>query len=108
MSFISFTGRHPLFALLAFCLFVFGTAAVAGTGIGWGFNDQAKASASNPHRIPESMDPKSESLSEEIRSIKYEVQEGVVESTETVHSLAMHDSHSQAQPVLDYTTGTSN
>ena len=54
------------------------------------------------------MDPKSESLAEEIRLIKYEVSEVVSEVEESMHSIAMRDIRGQSQPILDYTTGTSN
>ena len=54
------------------------------------------------------MDPKSEALSEEIRLIKYEAREEVLEVSDSVHDIAMRDFHGQSQPTLDFTTGTSN
>jgi enoyl-[acyl-carrier-protein] reductase (NADH) len=108
MSITSFFSRHPLASFLALSLLICGSAEVAGTQIQWVSNDQVAASPSNPHRIPEEMDPKSTSLSEEIRLIKPEVREEVVEMGETVHSVAFQDHHGLSQPTLDYTTGTSN
>jgi hypothetical protein len=108
MSFSSFCGRHPLATLLTFSLLVCGSAALAGTRIQLGFDDSLQANAKNPHQIPTHMDPKSESLAEEIRLIKYEVSEVIVEVEESIHSVAMRDIRGQSQPILDYTTGTSN
>jgi hypothetical protein len=104
----SFLGRHPLFALLTLFLLICGSAAVANTNIQWGMGSQVYASPNNPHYIPEHMDPKSSSLAEEIRLIKVETQEEVAEVSDTVHAVAFRDQRGQSQPVLDYTTGTSN
>jgi hypothetical protein len=104
----SFFGRHPLLALLTLSLLICGSAAVANTNIHWGMSDQVSAGPNNPHYIPDHMDPKSSSLAEEIRLIKVEIAEEVVEVSDTVHSIAFRDQRSQAQPTYDYTTGTSN
>ena len=108
MSFTSFCGRHPLATLLTFSLLVCGSAALAGTKIQLNIDDSVQANSKNPHQIPTHMDPKSESLAEEIRLIKYEVSEVVSEVEESMHSIAMRDIRGQSQPILDYTTGTSN
>ena len=104
----SIFGRYQLVALLMLALLVFGSVAIAGRKIQLGGNDSVKFNSKNPHQIPESMDPKSETLSEEIRLIKYEVREEVLEESDSVHEIAMRDFHGQAKPILDYTTGTSN
>ena len=108
MSFASFCGRHPLVTLLTFSLLVCGSAALAGTRIQLSIDDSVQANSKNPHQIPKNMDPKSEILADEIRLIKYEVSEVVVEVEESMHSVAMRDMHGLSQPTLDYTTGTSN
>ncbi|MBU3557366.1 hypothetical protein ICN18_06965 [Polynucleobacter sp. Ross1-W9] len=108
MSFTSFCGRHPLATLLTFSLLVCGSAALAGTKIQLNIDDSVQANSKNPHQIPTHMDPKSESLAEEIRLIKYEVSEVALEVEESIHSVAMRDIHGQSHPILDYTTGTSN
>lgn len=108
MSFTSFCGRHPLATLLTLSLLVCGSAALAGTKIQSSIDDSVQANSKNPHQIPNNMDPKSEILADEIRLIKYEVSEVVVEVEESMHSVAMRDMHGLSQPTLDYTTGTSN
>jgi enoyl-[acyl-carrier-protein] reductase (NADH) len=108
MSITSFFSRHPLASFLALSLLICGSAEVAGTQTQWVANDQVAASPSNPHRIPDQMDPKSIGLSEEIKLIKVEVREEVAEMDETIHSVAFQDHHGLSQPILDYTTGTSN
>ena len=104
----SFFGRHQLVALLMLVLLVFGSVAIAATNIQLGGDDAVRANPNNPHQIPANLDPKSESLSKEIRLIKYEVREEVLEESDSVHEIAMRDFHGQAKPILDYTTGTSN
>ena len=97
--------RHELVALL---MLVFGSVAIAATNIQLGGNDAVRANPNNPHQIPTLLDPKSESLSEEIRLIKYEVREEVLEVGDSVHDIAMREFRGQSHPILDYTTGTSN
>jgi hypothetical protein len=108
MPFTSFCGRHPLVTLLALSMLICGSVALAGTNIQLGIDDSVKASSKNPHQIPAYLDPKSESLAAEIRLIKYEPREVITEAEESVHSIAMRDFHGQSQPILDFTTGTSN
>jgi len=108
MSSTSIFGRHKLVALLMLALLVFGSVAIAGTKIQLGVDDSVSATPNNPHLIPESMNPKSKTLSEEIRLIKYEVREEVLEVSDSVHDIAMRDFRGQSKPILDYTTGTSN
>ena len=104
----SIFGRHQLVAMLMLVLLVFGSVAIAATNIQLGGDDAVRANPNNPHQIPANLDPKSETLSEEIRLIKYEVREEVLEESDSVHEIAMRDFHGQAKPILDYTTGTSN
>ena len=104
----SIFGRHQLVALLMLVLLVFGSVAIAATNIQLGGDDAVRVNPNNPHQIPTHLDPKSESLSEEIRLIKYEVSEVVTEAEESVHSVAMRDFRGQSHPTLDYTTGTLN
>jgi enoyl-[acyl-carrier-protein] reductase (NADH) len=104
MSLASFCGRHPLATLLMLSLFIFGTAAIASTAI----QSELSYTESNPHRIPDHMNPKSAALAKEIAEIKYEIKEGVAEMDETVHTVAFQGRTAQSQPILDYTTGTSN
>ena len=108
MSLTSFCGRHPLVALLALSFLICGSAALAGTRIQGEMDRQAVESQNNPHHIPENMDPKSQSLSEEISLIKYEVREEVAQAPESIHSIAFQGNHGQSQSILDYTTGTTN
>ena len=104
----SILGRHQLVALLMLVLLVFGSVAIAATNIQLGGDYAVRANPNNPHQIPANLDPKSETLSEEIRLIKYEVREEVLEVGESVHDIAMRDFRGQSQPTLDFTTGTSN
>jgi len=104
MSLASFCGRHPLASLLTLSLFIFGTAAIASTAI----QSDVAYTDTNPHRIPDHMNPKSVALAKEIAEIRYEIKEGVAELNETVHTVAFQSHTSQSQPILDYTTGTSN
>jgi enoyl-[acyl-carrier-protein] reductase (NADH) len=104
MSLTSFCGRHPLATLLTLSLFIFGTAAIANTAI----QSEIAYTETNPHRIPDHMNPKSVALAKEIAEIKLEIKEDVAELDETVHTIAFHGHTSQSQPILDYTTGTSN
>jgi hypothetical protein len=46
------------------------------------------------------MGQKSEYLAEEIYFTKYEAREAIVESTNIVYSLAMHEGHNQSQSTL--------
>jgi hypothetical protein len=104
MSLISFCGRHPLATLLTLSFVIFGTAAIASTSI----QSEAVYTETNPHRIPDHMNPKSLSLSKEIAEIRYEVKEEVAELGETLHAEAFQGRNIQSAPIMDYTTGTSN
>lgn len=104
----SFLGRQSLAVFLVLSLLIGGTVTFAATKIHVGFDDSVNANQSNPHRIPDHMDPKSQTLSREIASIKYEIKEEIVEVDETIHKVAFRDNHAQSLPILDYTTGTSN
>jgi len=108
MPITSFCARHRVLTLSTLSLLVCGSVAIAGTNIQLGADALVQISPKNPHQIPANMDPKSESLAEEIRLIKYEVSEVVNEAEESVHSVAMRDFRGQSQPIVDYTTGTSN
>ena len=104
----SIFGRHQLVAMLMLVLLVFGSVAIAATNIQLSGDGAVRANPNNPHQIPEYLNPKSESLSKEIRLIKYEAREEVAEVGESMHVVAMRDFHGQSQPILDFTTGTSN
>lgn len=104
----SFCGRRPFAALLAFAFLICGSVALAGTNIQLSIGSPVQVSPNNPHHIPAHLDPKSSSLAEEIRLIKEEIKGEVAELNETVHSVALRDFHGHSQPVMDYTTGTSN
>ena len=108
MSQNTFFGRHPVFTLFAIALIICGSAAIAGTQIQSDATDVVAANPNNPHRIPAEMDPKSEKLSAEINAIKVEMHEGLVEPSETVHSIAFKDHHGTSQQTIDFTAGTSN
>lgn len=105
---VTFIKRHPLAILVIALLFICGSVAIASTNVQWVVDGGAVAKSTNPHLIPDHMDPKSQALSEEINRIKVEINEGVEEVGETIHSVAFHGVNMQSQPVLDYTTGTSN
>lgn len=108
MPLTSFCGRHPLITLLTLSLLVCGSAALAGTSIQFGIDESVQSNSKNPHQIPSHLDPKSESLAEEIRLIKYEISEVVIEDEESIHTVAMRDFRGQSQAIYDFTTGTSN
>ncbi|WP_071467176.1 hypothetical protein [Polynucleobacter asymbioticus] len=108
MSLTSLCGRHPLATVLVASCFVFGSVAVAGPNIQFGMNQQVQTNPNNPHHLPADMDPKSQTLSDEISAIQVEVHEEVAEASETIHSIAFQDHHGSSQQILDYTTGTSN
>ena len=108
MSFTSFCSRHRLATLLTLSLLICGSAALAGTGIQLNIDDSTQANSKNPHQIPTHLDPKSESLAEEIRLMKYEISEVATDVEESMHAVAMRDFRGQSKPILDYTTGTSN
>jgi enoyl-[acyl-carrier-protein] reductase (NADH) len=104
----SFFGGYRFVKLWALSLLIVGSAAIGATNVYFGIDDQVSPSLNNPHRIPDHMDPKSQALSREIQSIKYEVKEEMAEVEETIHSIAFRDNLGQSHPILDYTTGTSN
>lgn len=111
MGINSFCGRHPLIAATTFLLLVFGSVALAGTKMQLDFDPLNNPSSNNPHQIPQSLNPNSKELAEEIRLIKSEIREASdepAEVIETIHSIALRGFHGQSQTILDYTTGTSN
>jgi hypothetical protein len=108
MSNTLFFGGRRIAKWWALSLLIIGSAAIGATNVYFGIDDQVKPSLNNPHRIPDHMDPKSQALSREIQSIKYEVKEGLIEVEETIHSIAFRENRDQASPILDYSTGTSN
>lgn len=109
MSHTSTQVRHPLVtSLLVFSFLICGSAALAATNVLFSAAEMPKASPTNPHRIPDQLDPKSQALSDEIALIKSEIREEVAEVDQTIHSVAFQDNHEQSKPILDYTTGTSN
>jgi hypothetical protein len=108
MNNTSFFSGHSFAKLWALSLLIVGSAAIGATNVYFGINDQVSPSLNNPHRIPDYMDPKSQALSREIQSIKYEVKDEMSEVVETIHDIAFRNNHSESIPILDYTTGTSN
>jgi len=108
MSLSSFCSRHPLATLITLVAFIYCTAAIAGGGIQFQSDSQLQENSSNPHHIPDHMNPKSRNLSNEIKQMKMAIQKDVEEVGESVHSIAFRGRQDKSQAILDYTTGTSN
>jgi hypothetical protein len=104
----SFFSRHSLIALLTLATLIFGSVAIAGTQIQADIDAQYREDRNNPHRIPSSTASKSQEILQEAVVIRGEVKGEAVELVDTIHSLAFRGQHSYSQPILDYTTGTSN
>ncbi len=104
----SFFSRHSLIALLTLAALIFGSVAIAGTQIQAGIDAQYREDRNNPHRIPSPIDSKSQEILQEAIVIRGEVKDEAVELVDTIHSLAFRGQNSYSQPILDYTTGTSN
>ena len=107
----SIFSRNQLITLLILVLLIGSSVAIAATRIQSGGEDQVHEGPTNPHHIPDSMNPKLRRASDEIVVIKTEITEEITEAkeaAETMHSLAFQHQHAYSQPILDYTTGTSN
>jgi len=101
-------GRHLRTSLLTVILIICGFIALAGTKVLASINNQAEIAQSNPHHIPDELNPKLKRVSEYFQVIHYEAREDIVELKETLHSAAFKSKAAYIEPILDYTTGTSN
>jgi hypothetical protein len=108
MHLLSLFNRYPLATVLTASSLICASVAIAGTRMQLDSGTQAQVTASNPHQIPDHLNPKFHRISDEVIVIKSELTEEVLEVTETVHSIAFQGRHGYSQPILDYTTGTSN
>jgi hypothetical protein len=103
-----FIGRHSRFSFL-FSLFLVGLLmALIGSRAQAKMDPQGVVEVNNPHRIPNEFNPRLHRAEDEIITIKQELNEEVVEATESIHELAFKNQHLAAQSTYDYTTGTSN
>ena len=101
-------GRHLRTSLLVIIFTIFGVIALAGTKVLASINNQAEIAQSNPHHIPDELNPKFKRVSEYFQVIRYVAKEDMVELKETLHSAAFKSKSAYIEPILDYTTGTSN
>ena len=101
-------GRHLRTSLLTVILIICGFIALAGTKVLASINNQAEIAQSNPHHIPDELNPKLKRVSEYFQVIRYVAKEDMVELKETLHSAAFKSKAAYVEPTLDYTTGTSN
>ena len=108
MSLTSFISRHSLIALLSLSIFICGSVAIAGTKIQEDMEVQAQKNPKNPHHIPSNMNPKFYAISSEAVVIEDEIRKEAAELVETTHTIAFRGYRSYVEPILDYTTGTSN
>ena len=108
MSLTSFLSRHSLVALLSLSIFICGSVAIASTKIQEDIDAQAQKNLNNPHHIPTHMHPKFDSISNETLVIRDEIRKEAVEVADTAHTIAFRGHRSYVEPILDYTTGTSN
>jgi hypothetical protein len=78
-----------------------------------------EVSANNPHYLPDELNPKLNWVEQklEVGELKAkdvaseaigEIKEEVAEEAQTIHAIAFKDNKSEAKPIYDYTTGTSN
>jgi len=108
MFIINLLGRHLRTSLLTVILIICGVIALAGTKVLANINNQAEIAQSNPHHIPDELNPKLKRVSEYFQVIRYVAKEDMVELKETLHSAAFKGKAAYIEPILDYTTGTSN
>ena len=101
-------GRHLRTSLLIIILIICGVIALAGTKVLANINNQAEIAQSNPHHIPDELNPKLKRVSEYFQVILYVAKEDMVELKETLHSAPFKGKAAYIEPILDYTTGTSN
>ena len=80
---------------------------------------QVEVSDNNQHQLPDEMNPKLNWVEHKLDVVEQKIKddaievisvakEEVAEEAETIHAIAMRDNKSQAKPIYDYTTGTSN
>ena len=101
-------GRYLRTSLFTIIFIIFGVIALAGTKVLASINNQAKSSQSNPHQIPDELNPKFKRVTEYFQMIPYVAKEDMVQLKETLHSAAFKSKAAYVEPTLDYTTGTSN
>ena len=101
-------GRHLRTSLLTVILIICGVIALAGTKVLASIHNQTEIVQSNPHHIPDELNPKLKRVSEYFQVIRYVAKEDMVELKETLHSAAFKSKAAYVEPTLDYTTGTSN
>jgi hypothetical protein len=108
MPLTSFIGRHSPITLLLISIFICGSVAIANTKIQEDIDAQAQVDLNNPHHIPSHMNPKLYRISNEVVVARDEISKEVAGVADTFHSIAFRGHRSYAEPILDYTTGTSN
>jgi len=101
-------GRHLRTSLLTVILIICGVIALAGTKVLANINNQAEIAQSNPHHIPDELNPKLKRVSEDFQVIRYVAKDEIADLKETLHSAAFKTKAAYVEPILDYTTGTSN
>ena len=101
-------GRHLRTSLLTVILIICGVIALAGTKVLASIHNQTEIVQSNPHHIPDELNPKLRRVSEYFEVIRYVAREDMAELKETLHSAAFKSKAAYIEPILDYTTGTSN
>ena len=101
-------GRHLRTSLLTVILIICGFIALAGTKVLASIHNQTEIVQSNPHHIPDELNPKLRRVSEYFEVIRYVAREDMAELKETLHSAAFKSKAAYIEPILDYTTGTSN
>ena len=101
-------GRHLRNSLLTMFFIICGVIALAGTKVLASVHNQAEVVQSNPHHIPDELNPKLKRASEYFQVIRYVAKEDMVELKETLHSASFKSKAAYIEPILDYTTGTSN
>ena len=101
-------GRHLRTSLLVIIFTIFGVIALAGTKVLASIHNQAEIVQSNPHHIPDELNPKFKRVSEYFQVIRYVAKEDMVELKETLHSAVFKSKAAYIEPILDYITGTSN
>jgi hypothetical protein len=78
-----------------------------------------EVSANNPHFLPDELNPKLNWVEQKLEAGEQkakdvaseaigEIKEEVAEEAQTIHAIAFKDNKSEAKPIYDYTTGTSN
>ena len=110
-QFIKSKPRLSFVVLTALCVGI----GVVATQVQANIQDQSEIALSNPHQIPDELNPRFRRLEDRLDVVKQEIKdllgatkEVQADEAETVHSLALKGSAGSPAPVYDYTTGTSN